>query len=397
MGEQTTGPTLALLVAAGKSERMQADVPKPYMQLGEESLMRRTIKAFLNHPDIDGIRVVIRREHHAKYKQAVSDLTLFPCVIGGDTRQESVRLGLESIAHRKPAHVLVHDIARPLASADLISRVRKALDTHAAVVPALPIMDAVKRMQPGREAETIDRHHLYTVQTPQGFHFDALLTAHQKLRGEALPDDAALIEKTGGHVATVEGDPDNLKITTAKDLETMERLLTLNSEIRVGMGYDVHALHLHGPEIPLSQQFIRLCGVNIPFTHRLIGHSDADVGLHALVDAILGAIGDGDIGTHFPADDHKWKGANSSRFLLHAYELLSGRGGELVHLDVTLVCEHPRIAPYREQMIAHIAQMLKLSPDRVSIKATTTEKLGFAGRGEGIAAQAIATVRLPRK
>ena len=387
---------IALLVAAGKSERMQTDVPKPYLQIGDDNLMRRAVKAFINHPEIDGVRVVIRREHHALYKQAISGLTLFPCVMGADTRQESVHLGLESIAHRNPHYVLVHDIARPLASPELISRVVAALKTNKAAIPALSITDTVKRASGGNAGETIPRENLYTVQTPQGFHFDTILAAHRQLASMGLPDDAALMEHLGTPVALVEGDPNNIKITTQTDLEHMQKLLALNSETRIGMGYDVHPLMLHDSEAHINQQHVKLCGVNIPFTHFLVGHSDSDVGLHALVDAILGAIGDGDIGTHFPPEDRKWQGANSSRFLLHAYELLTARGGELVNLDLTLICERPKIAPHRAQMIAHISQLLKLAPDRISIKATTTEKLGSLGRGEGIAAQAVATVRLPR-
>lgn len=388
--------TIALLVAAGKSERMQADLPKPYLMLGNDTLLCHTVKSFMHHPQIDGVRVVIRREHHALYKRAIEGLTIFPCVIGGDNRQESVRLGLESIAHRNPKRVLVHDIARPMASSELISRVLKALDNHAAAIPALPVTDTIKRGHGERVSETISREHLYTVQTPQGFHFSPLLAAHHRLKGQSLPDDAALIEKTGGTVTMVEGDPDNIKITTSQDFKRMQSQLSLNSEIRIGMGYDVHPLKLRDSDTPVNRQNIKLCGIRIPFTHYLVGHSDADVGLHALIDAILGAISAGDIGMHFPPDDRKWQGADSERFLLHAYELVSNRGGELVHLDITLICERPRIAPYREQMISHIAQILKLSPDRVSIKATTTEKLGFTGREEGIAAQAVATVRLPR-
>ena len=211
--------TIALLVAAGISERMKADLPKPYLHLGEESLMRRTVKAFLGQPGIDGVRVVIRREHHALYKKAVEGLTLLPCVVGGDTRQESVRLGLESIAHRRPKYVLVHDIARPMVSHALISRVLESLEKHPAAIPALPVTDTVKRTENGHVSETISRDNLYTVQTPQGFHFDALLAAHQQCKGEALTDDAALLEKTGGGVMLLEGDPDNTKITTQRGYE----------------------------------------------------------------------------------------------------------------------------------------------------------------------------------
>ena len=342
------------------------------------------------------MRVVIRREHHPYYRQAVEGLTMFPCVIGGQTRQESVLRGLESVAHRQPEYVLVHDAARPLTSHALISRVINALKDNAAVSPARPVADTLKRVADGRVGETVPRENLYKVQTPQGFRFNALLEAHRQFAGQALTDDAAVIEKAGGTVVTVEGEIDNFKITTQNDIERMQTLLSLHMETRTGMGYDVHQLREHDTDTPISRQKIQLCGVRIPFTHRLLGHSDADVGLHALVDAILGAIGDGDIGQHFPPDDLRWQGADSERFLLHAYELVRARGGEIVHLDVTLICEKPKVSPYREQMVLHIAQLLKLSTDRVSVKATTTEKLGFTGRGEGIAAQAVATVRLPR-
>lgn len=389
--------TIALLVAAGKSERMQADMPKPYLYIGQEALLKRTARQFITHPGIDGVRVVIRREHHPYYRKAVQGLNMFPPVIGGDTRQESVRRGLESIIHRQPERVLVHDIARPLASHALITRVLKALDDHEAVVPALAVTDTIKRVDEGRVGETIPRGGLYKIQTPQGFHYTPLLEAHRKFAGQNMTDDAAVIEQSGGHVVTVDGEIDNFKLTTPMDMERMQTLLSLNTETRTGIGYDVHQLKEHDTDTPVQRQDIKLCGVRIPFSHGLSGHSDADVGLHALVDAVLGAIGDGDIGMHFPPEDPRWQGADSERFLLHAYELVGARGGEIVHLDVTLICEKPKIAQYRQQMVQHIAQILKLMPDRVSVKATTTEKLGFTGRGEGIAAQAVATIRLPRK
>jgi len=388
--------TIALLVAAGNASRMGQDLPKPYLQLGQETLLKRTVRAFMEHPAIDGVRVVIKREHHPYYKKALEGLTLFPCVIGGATRQESVRLGLESIAHRLPERVLIHDIARPLASPALISRVVDALKTHTAVVPAITITDTVKRTKAGLIHSTVPRENLVTVQTPQGFHYQTLLIAHRELIDESFSDDASLIERMGGPVATVEGEAENIKVTTQTDLDHMHRLLSLQTETRTGLGYDVHTLRAHDADTQTSKHTVKLCGVTVPFSHYLVGHSDADVGLHALVDAILGAIGAGDIGMHFPPDDRKWQGADSSRFLLHAYGLLTAKGGELVHLDITLICERPKIAAYRELMIEHISQLLKISPNRVSIKATTTEKLGFTGRGEGIAAQAVATVRLPR-
>ena len=387
--------TIALLVAAGKSERMEGGLPKPYLALGQDTILRHNIKNFLAHPAIDGVRVVIAREHHPLYRKAIEGLTLFPCVMGGATRQDSVRLGLEALAHRAPERVLVHDVARPFASHELISRMVEALDTHKAAVPALAAIDTVKRIENGNIVETLPRQNIVTVQTPQAFDYQTLLAAHQKARGQSLTDDAAVCEFAGIPVATIAGDVDNFKITTKADIARMKTMLSLHTETRTGLGYDVHTLAAHDVETPIPQQTIKLCGIKIPFTHYLVGHSDADVGLHAMVDAILGAIGAGDIGMHFPPTDRKWQGAESERFLLHAYELLKNRGGELVHIDVTLICERPKISQYREQMISHIASQLKVDAGRISIKATTTEKLGFAGRGEGIAAQAVATIRLP--
>lgn len=388
--------TIALLVAAGQSERMGGGLPKPYIQVGEESILKRTIKAFLNHPDIDGVRVVIRREHHPLYRKATEGLSIIPCVIGGNSRQESVRLGLESLAHHQPERVLVHDIARPFVSKELISRITERLDSSKAVIPVIYIYDTIKRIINGKVSETIARDGVARVQTPQGFDYAALVAAHKQAAGKNLTDDAAVCELADIPISAVEGEIENFKITTPGDLIQMENYLSLNSETRVGMGYDVHALALHEAETPLAQQSVKLCGVRIPFSHHLVGHSDADVGLHALVDAILGAISAEDIGEHFSPHDRKWQGADSERFLLHAYELLRSRGGELVNIDVTLICEKPKVSPHRKEMIEHIAKILKIDTHRISIKATTTERLGFAGRGEGIAAQAIATVRLPR-
>jgi 2-C-methyl-D-erythritol 4-phosphate cytidylyltransferase/2-C-methyl-D-erythritol 2,4-cyclodiphosphate synthase len=389
--------TIALLVAAGKSERMGGDFPKQYMPIAGVPLLRHTINLFLSHPQIDGVRVVIRREHHMLYRSAIEGLVLFPMVVGGEKRHDSVRLGLESLAHRDPQYVLVHDVARPLVSHKLISEMIEALKVHKGAVPALALTDSVKQGDGGVISKSVDRTSLYTVQTPQAFDYKTLLEAHQKHRGMAYTDDAALLEAAGVPVALVPGEQENFKITTKEDVERMQNLLALTMETRTGIGFDVHALKTHDMETPISQQYIKLCGIKIPFSYYLKGHSDADVGLHAMVDAILGAISAGDIGMHFPPDDPKWQGADSERFLLHAYELLKTKGGELMHLDVTLICERPKVSSYREQMVEHIAQTLKIDKSRVSVKATTTERLGFTGRGEGVAAQAVATVRLPRK
>ncbi len=389
--------TIALIVAGGESSRMGAGVPKPYLSLASVSILRRVVKIFMAHPAIDGVRVVIRREHHPHYKKAIDGLTIIPCVVGGNSRQESVRLGLESLAHHHPERVLVHDAARPMVSAELISRITAALGNHKAVIPVVKIADTIKRKDGGGVVvETVPREGLVAVQTPQGFDYETLMKSHIVASGETLTDDAAVCEFAGVPIFTVDGEAKNYKITTAGDLKRMEMELSINLETRIGMGYDVHALALHDLDTPISQQIIKICGIKIPFTHYLVGHSDADVGLHAVVDALLGAMGAGDIGIHFPPDDNKWKGADSERFLLYAYEMLKNRGGELVNMDITIICERPKIAGYRDNMINHIANLLKIEPHRVSIKATTTEKLGFTGRAEGIAAQAVASIRLPK-
>lgn len=390
--------TIALLVAGGRSERMGGGLPKQYREVDGVSVIRRIVKTFMEHPEIDGVRVVIRREHHAYYKQALHGLNIIPCVVGGETRQKSVRFGLESIAHFDPQKVLVHDVARPLASKRLISRITLELNKKQAVIPVLKLADTVKRAEDNQITETLLRDGLVCVQTPQGFDYKTLLSAHKKAKAHGLEftDDSAVCEAAGISVFTVDGEGSNFKITSSADIKSMEMALNMNSETRTGIGYDVHRLEEHEADRPIAKQTIKLCGVRIPFTHHLVGHSDADVAMHALVDAILGAIGAGDIGVHFPPDDHKWKGADSDRFLIHAYELLKNSGGELVNMDVTIICERPKISEYRAEMIRHIAGLLKIDEHRISIKATTTEKLGFTGRAEGIAAQAVANVRLPR-
>ncbi|MDX2074778.1 MAG: bifunctional 2-C-methyl-D-erythritol 4-phosphate cytidylyltransferase/2-C-methyl-D-erythritol 2,4-cyclodiphosphate synthase [Alphaproteobacteria bacterium] len=390
------GGVIALIVAGGSSERAGAGTPKPYLEIGGKALLARTVEAFLSHPGIDGVRVVVRREHHGLYRSAMAGYTLFPLVVGGNTRQESVRRGLESLRHVNPARVLVHDAARPLVSHDLISRTLEALETHDAVIPVIHVSDTLRYVS-GSDSHTVDRTNLYGVQTPQAFHYDTLLAAHTQLAGESFTDDAALFEKQQKPVHAIAGEAINFKVTFPWDIKRLMNILSLQSDTRTAMGYDVHALRPHSPDTPVAQQVIKICGVNIPHTHYLEGHSDADVGLHALVDALLGTLGEGDIGSHFPPSDMRWKGADSDRFLLHAFELLTKRGGEIIHLDLTVICEHPKITPHREAMRNHIAQMLKLAPDRISVKATTTEKLGFLGRGEGIAAQAVATVKIPAK
>jgi 2-C-methyl-D-erythritol 4-phosphate cytidylyltransferase/2-C-methyl-D-erythritol 2,4-cyclodiphosphate synthase len=311
-----------------------------------------------------------------------------PPIAGGPTRQDSVRLGLEALAAYCPQRVLIHDGARPFPDKQLVDRVLDGLDKAVAAIPCLPLRDTIKRAEGGMIYETIDRSALWRAQTPQGFHFDAILAAHRAAIGRELTDDAAVAEAAGLSPLIVDGSEDNLKVTTAEDLAAAERLLAARQgDVRVGQGFDVH------PFAPGDHLWV--CGIRVPHGLSLAGHSDADVGLHALTDAVLGAIGAGDIGMHFPPSDPRWRGAASDQFLSHAADLVRARGGTVAAVDVTVICERPKIAPHRAAMVERIAAILGIRPDRVSVKATTTEKLGFTGRAEGMAAQAVATVRLP--
>jgi 2-C-methyl-D-erythritol 4-phosphate cytidylyltransferase/2-C-methyl-D-erythritol 2,4-cyclodiphosphate synthase len=379
-----------LIVAAGQGSRLGAETPKQYLCLGGIPILRRSVMAYRARGPL---RVVIRPDDRALYDAAVAGLDLLEPVPGGATRQDSVRLGLESLAPLSPAAVLIHDAARPFVDDATIDRTIDALGAADAAIAALPVVDTLKREDPaGTIGETVPREGLWRAQTPQAFRFDAILAAHRAAAGRGLTDDAAVAEAAGLTVRLVLGDERNFKITTADDLARAERQHAAERwadlpEIRVGQGYDVHRL---GPGTAVT-----LCGVRLDHDRALIGHSDADVGLHALVDAILGALGAGDIGQHFPPSDARWKGADSAAFLRHACDLVAQAGGRIAHLDVTLVCERPKIAPHREAMAARIGAIAGIVPARVSVKATTTEKLGFAGRGEGIGAHAVATVRLP--
>jgi 2-C-methyl-D-erythritol 4-phosphate cytidylyltransferase/2-C-methyl-D-erythritol 2,4-cyclodiphosphate synthase len=292
------------------------------------------------------------------------------------------------IARYQPERVLIHDGARPFPNAGLIDRVIDALDRAAAAVPCLALRDTIKRIRAGAISATLERSELWRAQTPQGFHFGPILAAHRAAAGRELTDDSAVAEAAGLEPLLVEGSEDNLKVTTPDDLAAAERLLVARQgEVRVGLGFDVHAF--------TPGERLVICGVEIPYRAGLAGHSDGDVGLHALTDAVLGAIGAGDIGLHFPPSDPQWRGAASEQFLHHAAELVGARGGAVAHVDVTIICERPRIGPHRAAMIERVATILGIAVDRVSVKATTTDGLGFTGRGEGIAAQAVATVRLP--
>ena len=378
----------ALVVAAGRGSRFGGAVPKQYLALGGASVLRHAVAALAGHPRVSDVLVAIRPEDRGLYERAVVGLHVMPPTAGGSTRQDSARLGLEALTPYRPRRVLIHDGARPFSNSALVDRVIDGLDRAQAAIPCLAVRDTIKRAEDGVIRATIDRSALWRAQTPQGFHFDVILAAHRAAMGRALTDDAAVVEAAGLAPLVVEGSEDNLKVTTTEDLAAAERLIAARQgDIRVGQGFDVHAF------TPGDQ--VRICGIEIPHEATLAGHSDADVGLHALTDAVLGAVGAGDIGAHFPPSDPRWRGAPSDQFLRHAADLVRERGGVVAAVDVTIICERPKIVAYRAAMIERVAAILGIAPARVSVKATTTDKLGFTGRGEGVAAQAVATVRLP--
>jgi 2-C-methyl-D-erythritol 4-phosphate cytidylyltransferase/2-C-methyl-D-erythritol 2,4-cyclodiphosphate synthase len=383
-------------VAAGRGTRAGADVPKQYVLLAGEPLLAHTLRAFVTHPAIDAIQVVIGPGDEALYQTAAARFgdRLAPPITGGPTRQQSVLNGLVALQERQPARVVVHDAARPFLDAAVIDRVLAALEVSPAAIAAEPLADTLKRASPRMTvAETIDRRGVWRAQTPQGFVFEAILGAHERAAAAGLTeftDDAALAEWAGLDVALVEGSPRNVKLTTAEDLVLAERVLApcpAPLEPRTGSGFDVHRF--------APGDGVWLCGVFVPHEAKLEGHSDADVGLHAVTDAILGALGEGDIGAHFPPSDPRWRGADSRIFVEDAAKRVRARGGRIVNVDVTLLCEAPRIGPHREAMRAAIADVLAISVARVGVKATTTEGLGFTGRREGIAALASAMLLLP--
>ena len=382
-----TGNTaIALIVAAGRGSRFGAAAPKQYVELAGRPVLRHSLETFLKHPRIDEVRVVIHADDRAMYNAAASGLSPLEPVTGGATRQESVRRGLESLRNKAPGIVLIHDAARPLVDSALIDRMLAALAASPGAIPVLPVADTVKRASNGIVQETLDRRTLWRAQTPQAFRYGDIMAAHNAAAGRELTDDAAVAEAAGLAVALVPGQEENFKVTTEADLIRARQLLVPSTDIRVGNGFDVHRF---GPG-----NKIMLCGIEVPHTQGLVGHSDADVGLHALTDAILGAIGAGDIGLHFSPSDPRWKGADSAQFLSHAASLVKARGGRILSGDITLICERPKVGPHREKMVARVAAILGLEPSRISVKATTTEGLGFTGRAEGIAAQATASIAL---
>lgn len=380
----------ALIVAAGRGSRFGGSLPKQYALLDGEPVLRRTISAFRTTPAIDRIRVVIGPGDDARYAVATEGLDLAPPVPGGRSRQQSVLNGLEALAGAAPDFVAIHDAARPFVRPSEIEACLVAASAdgiHGAIL-GVPLADTLKRVDAAQTiTETVSRRDLWRAQTPQVFRFAPLLAAHRAAatlaadESTALTDDAAVAERAGLRLVMVAGSEDNRKITTSTDLSPSRM------ETRTAFGFDVHGF---GPG-----NAVMLCGVPIPHGRALAGHSDADVALHALTDAVLGTVGAGDIGKHFPPSDPQWRGASSDRFLRHAVDLVAARGGRILHLDVTIVCEAPRVGPHRDAMVKSIASIAGVAEHRISVKATTTEGLGFTGRREGIAAQAVATVELP--
>jgi 2-C-methyl-D-erythritol 4-phosphate cytidylyltransferase/2-C-methyl-D-erythritol 2,4-cyclodiphosphate synthase len=380
------GKTVAILVAAGTGVRAGGALPKQYRKLGGKAMLAHAIDG-LRHPLIDEVRVAIGPGQEALYAEAVGDRPLPAPILGGAERRQSVRNALEALAGEGGAGtVLIHDAARPFLPAVVVDRLLGALDEAAGAVPVLPVVDTLARADSSL-GETVDRSGLARVQTPQAFRFEPILAAHRGWTGGEATDDAQIARAAGLSVAAVAGDPALEKLTFEADFNRAEERLAARLVTRTGLGFDVHAFG-EGEELWLG-------GLRVPYARGLKGHSDADVLLHAVTDALLGAAGAGDIGVHFPPSDPQWRGAASSTFVEHARALIEALGGLIDHVDSTLICEAPRIGPYRDAMRARLAALLRVPVGRISIKATTTERLGFTGRGEGVAAQAIATVRLP--
>jgi|SRR5579871_856226 2-C-methyl-D-erythritol 4-phosphate cytidylyltransferase/2-C-methyl-D-erythritol 2,4-cyclodiphosphate synthase len=385
------GGVAAIVVAAGRGVRAGGAIPKQYRVVRGAPVVRHALSVFTSHPQIALVQPVIHRDDAAAFATATAGLKLCAAAVGGATRQASVRAGLEALETEHPRIVLVHDAARPFASPALISRAITA-GAAGAAVPGVGLTDTIKEVDAdGRVARTLDRSRLRAVQTPQAFLYDELLAAHRRAFAAGrndFTDDAALAEWAGMAVTVFAGEAGNVKLTTEEDFARIaaDDWAAL-ADVRTGTGYDVHSF--------VDGDHVWLGGVRIPHTRSLSGHSDADAPLHALVDAVLGALAEGDIGAHFPPGDPQWRGASSDKFLAFAVDRVRRRGGRIAHLDITIVCEAPRIGPYRDAMRARIAEIAGTDIDRVAVKATTNEKLGFIGRREGIAAMATATIRLP--
>ena len=381
--------TVALLVAAGVGSRAGGDVPKQFRIVGGQAILAHAVDALSAHPGIDAIYLLLGSGQEAQARALLGERPISATVEGADSRRGSVRAGLEAIeAAGGCDRILVHDAARPFLPATVVDRLLNALDMVKGAIPVLPVADTLVRGTDGTMGDSVSRDGLMRVQTPQAFHFDALLAAHRAWDcAREATDDAQILCASGEEVMLVTGDERLEKLTYPQDFARAEAQWAASRTVRVGMGYDVHRL--------VPKEELWLGGMLISHDRGLAGHSDADVALHAIVDAILGALAEGDIGNHFPPSDPKWRGASSDQFLAYACDRVLARGGRIDHIDLTIVCEAPKIGPHRDAMRTRIALIMAVPIDRVSVKATTTERLGFAGRGEGIAAQAVATLSLP--
>lgn len=390
---------VALITACGRGNRFDssldgAGIPKQYLPLAGMPLLRHSILAFLNHPQIDDVICVIHPDDMALYEEASAGLDLLNPVFGGDTRQASIRLGLESLKEYGPSKVLIHDGVRPFVSKSIINGILEKLTTHPAVIPAIVVEDTLKKYSDGKIEWTLERDNLWRAQTPQGFIYEDILNSHIAFKDLHFTDDAALNEYAGIPVAIIPGSQNNFKITTKEDFERAKRMAAMlirnvREENRCGIGFDVHGFRQ--PEAGENSS-IRLCGVEIKFDKKIDAHSDGDVAIHAIMDALLGAIGEGDIGEHFSPSDAKWRNCDSREMLKITDHLLKKKGASIINLDLTIICEKPRIIKFKKQMRAELARILNISEHRINVKATTTEKLGFLGREEGIAVQAVASI-----
>lgn len=386
---------VALITATGRGTRLSKSdeaifVPKQYLSLNNISVLRHSILAFLNHPKISDVICTINPEDVELYEKATKDLKLLKPVFGGETRQISVRKGLENLQDYNPDFVLIHDAVRPFVTTEIIDKVIEKLQTSPAVIPAIAVEDTLKKYQDGKIEWTLERQNLWRAQTPQGFKFQNILKSHIAFQNQHFTDDAAIEEYAGIPVAIIDGSQNNFKITTIEDFERAKKIMENMRENRIGSGFDVHKFATE--ESP--DNFVVIGGVKIPYKKKVLAHSDGDVAIHAVMDALLGALSLGDIGQHFPPSDDKWKNIDSTKMLKIVADLLKEKSAKIINIDVTIICEKPKVLNYKNQMVEILAQALEIEQNRINIKATTTEKLGFLGREEGVAAQAIALVNI---
>ena len=387
---------VALITACGRGNRFNRGegIPKQYLPLAGIPMLRHSIMAFLNHPQVSDVLCVIHPDDIELYEQSTIGLDLLNPVFGGETRQSSIRIGLEELIDYKPNKVLIHDGVRPFVSKRIINGILEKLESHPAVIPAIAVEDTIKKIGDGKIEWTLERENLWRAQTPQGFLYQDILNSHIAFKDLNFTDDSALNEYAGIPVAIVPGSQNNFKITTEEDYDRAKHMIPFliddyREETRCGIGFDVHGFRKIEND---EDNFIRLCGTEIEFDKKILAHSDGDVGIHALIDALLGAIGQGDIGEHFPPSEQKWKNCDSREMLKKVYGIIQKSSASILNIDLTIICEKPKILKYKNKMKEELSAILGISTQRINIKATTTEKLGFIGREEGIACQAIATL-----